>query len=93
MNKFIQLVIAITLLAIIYVQHDVITKLKVKSNVVENISSTDYTILNNQIDSLRNELFVNEMQVARYEIALELLKEQNQNAANEFELIFTTQTE
>lgn len=87
MNKFIQLIIAITLLAVIYVQHDVITKLKVKSQ------TTPDSVLTNQIDSLRNELFTNEMQVARYEIALELLKEQNQKAANEFELIFTTQTE
>jgi hypothetical protein len=75
------------MLVVIYIQYTEIKELKVKSQITPNI------VLTNQIDSLRNELFTNEMRVARYEIALELLKEQNQKAANEFELIFTTQTE
>jgi hypothetical protein len=87
MKEFIKLGIAILMLVVIYIQYTEIKELKVKSQTTSDI------VLTNQIDSLRNELFTNEMRVARYEIALELLKEQNQKAANEFELIFTTQTE
>ena len=44
-------------------------------------------------DSLRNEVFIKDVQIGRYEIALELFKEKNNNAFQEFELILTTQTE
>jgi hypothetical protein len=47
----------------------------------------------NQRDSLQSELFVSEVQLSRYEIALELFKEKNKTGADEFELILTTQTE
>ena len=46
-----------------------------------------------QIDSLRDELFIRFTEVSRYEITLEIFKEQNKKAADEFELILTTQTE
>ena len=46
-----------------------------------------------QIDSLRDELFIRFTEVSRYEITLELFKEQNKKAADEFELILITQTE
>jgi len=46
-----------------------------------------------QIDSLRDELFIKFTEVGRYEVALEILKEQNKKAADEFELVLTTQTE
>jgi hypothetical protein len=49
--------------------------------------------LNNQRDSLQSELFVTEVQLSRYQIALELFKEKNKTGADEFELILTTQTE
>jgi hypothetical protein len=91
MKKYINVIlrvgIAITMWIVIYLQYTEIKELRVKSQITPDI------VLTNQIDSLRNELFTNEMQVARYEITLELLKEQNQKAANEFELIFRTQTE
>jgi hypothetical protein len=91
MKKYINVIlrvgIAITMWVVIYLQYTEIKELRVKSQITPDI------VLTNQIDSLRNELFTNEMRVARYEIALELLKEQNQKAANEFELIFRTQTE
>jgi hypothetical protein len=38
-------------------------------------------------------LFVTETQITRYEVTLELLKEDNKKAAEKFELIYTTQTE
>ena len=46
-----------------------------------------------QIDSLRDELFIKFTEISRYEITLEIFKEQNKKAADEFELILTTQTE
>jgi hypothetical protein len=46
-----------------------------------------------QIDSLRDELFIKFTEVSRYEIALEIFKEQNKKDADEFELILITQTE
>jgi chromosome segregation ATPase len=60
----------------------------------ENITLEDSIAkLNNQIDSLNRELFVTETQITRYEVTLELLKEDNKKAAEKFELIYTTQTE
>ena len=47
----------------------------------------------NIIDSIENELFVQKKIVARYEITLELLKEEDKKAADKFELILTTETE
>lgn len=44
-------------------------------------------------DSLRNELFNKNVEVGRYEMTLEIFKEKNKSAAQEFELILTTQTE
>jgi len=47
----------------------------------------------NIIDSLESELFVQQKIVARYEMTLELLKEEDKKAGDKFELILTTQTE
>jgi len=47
----------------------------------------------NIIDSLESELFVQQKIVARYEMTLELLKEEDKKAADKFELILTTETE
>ena len=44
-------------------------------------------------DSLYYENFNNANIVGRYEVALEMLKEQNPKAAEEFELILSTKTE
>ena len=45
------------------------------------------------IDSLQSEIFVKEVQLSRYEITLELLKETDSIAAQKFEYILYTQTE
>jgi hypothetical protein len=68
----------ILLLTTIYEQNKVINGYKAKTNT---------------IDSLQSELFQTQSQAGRYEIALELFKEQNKKAADEFELILSTQTE
>lgn len=46
-----------------------------------------------EIDSLNHEIFHKQMTIGKYEMALELLKEQDPKAAEEFELILNTQTE
>jgi hypothetical protein len=45
------------------------------------------------IDSLKNELFISQTINTRYEIALEMLKEENPKAAEAYELILTAKTE
>lgn len=45
------------------------------------------------IDSLQNELYVQQILVTRYEVAFELLKAEDKKAADKFELILTSQTE
>jgi hypothetical protein len=49
--------------------------------------------LNNQIDSLNNDIFNNQVTIGKYEMAFELLKEQDPKAADRFKLILITQTE
>lgn len=56
-------------------------------------SNFEKQLLINQIDSLKSELFVRDVEIGRYEITLELFKEKNKSGADEFELILTTQTE
>jgi hypothetical protein len=51
------------------------------------------SVIVNERDSLRDELFIRFTEVGRYETALEIFKEKNKNGADEFELILTTQTE
>jgi hypothetical protein len=59
----------------------------------QNNAINEYKAKTNTIDSLQSELFQTQSQAGRYEIALELFKEQNKKAADEFELILSTQTE
>jgi hypothetical protein len=51
------------------------------------------SLIINERDSLRDELFIRFVEVSRYETALDIFKEQNQKSSDEFELILTTQTE
>jgi len=59
----------------------------------QNNAINEYKAKINTTDSLQSELFQTQSQAGRYEIALELFKEQNKKAADEFELILSTQTE
>ena len=93
-NPLLRLGTAIALLGVIYMQNSEIEELKAKSQIIEKVSPLAGDVkITNQIDSLQSELFVQQTIVNRYEIALEMLKEQNKKAADEFELILTTQTE
>jgi len=69
----------ILLLTTIYEQNNAINKYKAKANI--------------NIDSLQTELFQAQSQVGKYEVALELFKEEDSVAADHFELILSTQTE
>jgi len=69
----------ILLLTTIYEQNNAINKYKAKANI--------------NTDSLQTELFKAQSQAGKYEIALELFKEEDSVAADHFELILTTQTE
>jgi hypothetical protein len=45
------------------------------------------------LDSLNNELFIKQTEAGRYEVALELLKEEDSVAADKFHFILVTKTE
>jgi hypothetical protein len=69
----------ILLLTTIYEQNNVINKYKVKANT--------------NVDSLQSELFQAQSQLGRYEVALQMLKEEDSVAADHFEYILSTKTE
>ena len=69
----------VLLLTTIYEQNNTINEYKAKDKI--------------SIDSLQSEIFQAQSQAGRYEVALELFKESNKKAADEFELILSTQTE
>jgi hypothetical protein len=69
----------ILLLTTIYEQNNVINEYKAKNNI--------------SIDSLQSELFQTQCQLGRYEVALEMFKEEDSVAADHFEYILSTKTE
>ena len=70
----------VLLLTTIYEQNNTINEYKVKASVKYS-------------DSLQNELFIKQTEVGRYEMALEMLKEEDSVAADHFEYILPTKTE
>lgn len=89
---------ALVMLVINYFQQRELTRLRAEQKIeivvggdIQKVTTIDS--LSNLSDSLRNEVFVSGVQLARYEMALELLKESDKKAADKFELILTTQTE
>lgn len=94
--------LALAMLVINYYQQRELAQLRIKASVVsESVAplSGDIKItqtidsLENVIDSIRAENLPLQIQLGRYDVALELLKEQDKKAADKFELILTTQTE
>jgi hypothetical protein len=90
-NPILSLGTAAALLGAIYFQNQQIDGLK-KQLEMQPVVGGDIQKANT-IDSLQSELFVQQTIVGRYEVALELFKEQDKKAADKFELILTTQTE
>ena len=89
---------AVSVLLICYLQQKELTKLRAEQKmevVVGGDIQKARTIdsLTNMADSLRDEVFVKDVQLGRYEVATELLKEKDKRAGELFELILTTQTE
>jgi hypothetical protein len=94
--------LALTMLVINYYQQRELAELRIKAAVAsESVAplAGDIKItrtidsLQNVIDSVRDEIMPLEVELGRYEMTLELLKEEDKKAANKFELILTTQTE
>jgi hypothetical protein len=94
--------LALTMLVINYYQQRELAELRIKAAVVsESVAplAGDIKItqtidsLQNVIDSVRDEIMPLEVELGRYEMTLELLKEEDKKAADKFELILTTQTE
>ena len=69
----------ILLLTTIYEQNNTINEYKAKTKV--------------NVDSLQTELFIKQTEVGRYEMALEMFKEEDSVGADHFEHILSTKTE
>jgi hypothetical protein len=69
----------ILLLTTIYEQNNVINEYKAKASM--------------DADSLQSELFQTQSQLGRYEVALEMFKEEDSVSADHFEYILSTKTE
>ena len=89
---------AVAVLVLCYFQQKELSKLRAQHKIdvvvggdIQKTQTIDS--LTNMADSLRSEVFVSQIQLGRYEVALELLKEKDKRAADLFELILTTQTE
>jgi hypothetical protein len=82
---------AVAVLVVCYFQQKELAKLRAEHK-MEVVVGGDIQKAQT-IDSLNSELFVQQTIVTRYEVALELLREQDKKAADKFELILTTQTE
>ena len=89
---------AVAVLVVCYFQQRELSKLRAEQKievVVGGDIQTAQTIdsLENVIDSIRAENIPLQIQLGRYDVALELLREEDKKAAEKFELILTTQTE
>lgn len=82
---------AVSVLLICFLQQKELSKLRAEQK-IEVVVGGDIEKAQT-IDSLQSELFVQQTIAMRYEIALEMLKEENPKAAEAYELILTTKTE
>ena len=82
---------AVSVLLICFLQQKELSKLRAEQK-IEVLVGGDIQKAQT-IDSLQSELFVQQTIAMRYEMALEMLKEENPKAAEAYELILTTKTE
>ncbi len=82
---------AVSVLLICFLQQKELSKLRAEQK-IEVLMGGDIQKAQS-IDSLQSELFVQHTINMRYEMALEMLKEENPKAAEAYELILTTKTE
>lgn len=93
---------AVAVLVVCYFQQKELAELRIQTQVQKEsvaplagdikISQT-IDSLENVIDSIRAENLPLQIQLGRYEVALEILKEEDKKAADKYERILTTQTE
>jgi hypothetical protein len=89
---------AVAVLVLCYFQQKELARLREETKVEIMVNNTVHTAntmdsLMNVIDSIRAENIPLQVELSRYEVALELLKEEDKKAADKFERIRTTQTE
>jgi hypothetical protein len=79
MIKMLSTIIVILLIA-------VMTQLYLNSKVNDELNQANFQIdtLEYRVDSIKSEIFVLETQLNRYQIALEMLEDENHQAASEF---------
>jgi hypothetical protein len=89
---------AVAVLVVCYFQQKELSKLRAEQKIevvvggdIQRAQTIDS--LENVIDSIRAENLPLQIQLGRYDVALELLREEDKKAAEKFELILTTQTE
>ncbi len=89
---------AVSVLVICYLQQKELAKLRSEQKIevvvggdIQKAQTIDS--LEHVIDSVRAENIPLQTQLGRYEVALELLKEEDKKAGDKFEKILTTQTE
>jgi len=89
---------AVAVLVLCYFQQKELSKLRAEQKIevvvggdIQRAQTIDS--LENVIDSIRAENMPLQIQLGRYDVALELLREEDKKAAEKFELILTTQTE
>jgi hypothetical protein len=82
---------AVAVLVLCYFQQKELSKLR-KEQKIEIVAGGD-TKSAELIDSLKNELFISQTINTKYEIALEMLKEENPKAGEAYGLILSTKTE
>jgi hypothetical protein len=89
---------AVAVLVLCYFQQKELSKLRAEQKIevvvggdIQRAQTIDS--LQNVIDSIRAENMPLQIQLGRYDVALELLREEDKKAAEKFELILTTQTE
>jgi predicted PurR-regulated permease PerM len=81
------LVVIVLLGAMLFITH----KIRETNNFLKN-TLNQYS-QQNTIDSLNNEIFILQTQVGKYEMALELLEEQDKASATKFKKVLSTQSE
>lgn len=93
-NPILRLGTAIALLGVIYMQNSEIKELKEKTQFIEKVAPlADDVNINNEMDSLRTELFNAQNINGRYELSLEHLYEVNPKAGKQFDEYLNNETE
>ena len=86
-NAVVLLIITLILFVVFFFIKDIIMKTN------KEVEIKNFIYYQQQIDSLISDIYSKELIIGKYEITLELLKEQDPKAAEKFELILNKETE